>query len=232
VVFDALVHGDVDAYVDYSGTLWTNAMKRSSGLPRWQVLAELDAWLAHEHGIRSLGPLGFENAYALATKRATSDKLGLRTLRDLSRVAPELGIAADYEFFGRPEWAAVKRMYGLEPARTTTFDPALLYDAIARSDVDVIAAFSSDGRIAADDLVVLEDPENALPSYDAMILLGPRVASDRRVACALGALHIPVERMRRANAMVDRDHVTPSAAAAWLLAEGKTLPDCDKLPVP
>lgn len=229
VVFDALVHGDVDAYVDYSGTLWSNAMKRASGPPPWQVLAELDAWLAREHGVRGLAPLGFENAYALATRRDTATRLGLRTLADLARAAPTLSMGADYEFFGRAEWTAVERAYGVHFARKTTFDPALLYEAIARGDVDVISAFSSDGRIAADDLVVLDDPAGALPAYDAMILLGPRVASDRRVACALGDLHIPVERMRRANAMVDRDHRTPADAAAWLLAAMSTPADCSKL---
>ncbi len=229
VVFDALVRGDVDAYVDYSGTLWTNAMKRSAGPPRWEVLAEVDAWLAREHHVRSLGSLGFENAYAIATTRATSTRHGLRTLRDLSRSAPELTIGGDYEFFSRPEWASVKRTYGLHPARTTTFDPTLLYDALARGDVDLISAFSSDGRIAADDLVVLDDPDGALPAYDAMILVGPRAAGDARVACALGALHVTVEHMRTANAMVDRDHASAAQAAAWLLALDPALPDCSRL---
>jgi len=228
VAFDALVHGDIDAYVEYSGTLWTNAMKRPAGVPRWRVLAELDAWLAREHGVRSLGSLGFENAYALAVRRATADKLGLHTLADLARVAPTLSMGADYEFFGRAEWSAVERAYGLRFARKTSFDPALLYEAVVRGEVDVISAFSSDGRIAADDLVVLDDPAGALPAYDAMIVLGPRAANDRRVACALGDLHVPVERMRRANAMVDRDHATPAEAAAWLLA-GMPAADCSTL---
>ena len=229
MAFDALARGDVDAYVDYSGTLWTNEMKRAAGTPRWRMTAEIDGWLAREHGVRSLGPLGFENEYALAVRRDTATRLGLRTLADLARAAPSLAIGSDYEFFSRAEWTSVQSAYGLHFARKTNFDPALLYDAIARGDVDVITAFSSDGRIAADDLVVLEDPAGALPAYDAMVLLGPRVASDRRVACALGALHVPVERMRRANAMVDKDHDSPAAAAAWLLGEMGPAPDCSKL---
>jgi osmoprotectant transport system permease protein len=229
VVFDALVHGDVDAYVDYSGTLWANAMKRASGPPRWQILTEVGAWLAREHHVRSLGSLGFDNAYTLAVRRPLAEKLGLHSLRDLARVAPTLSMGTDYEFLGRPEWASVRATYGIAPARTTTFDPTLLYDAVARGDVDVISAFSSDGRIAADDLVVLGDPDAALPAYDAMILLGPRVTDDVRVLCALGSLHVPVERMRRANAMVDRDHAPALSAAAWLLSEDTTLPDCSKV---
>jgi osmoprotectant transport system permease protein len=218
VVFDALTHGDIDVYVDYSGTLWTNTMKRSADVPRWRVLAELDGWLAAEHHMRSLGALGFENTYALAVRRATAERLGLRTLVDLAR-HPELAIGGDYEFFGRAEWTAVQAAYGLRFARRATFDPSLLYEALSRDEIDVISAFSSDGRIAAYDLVVLDDPASALPPYDAMILLGQRVADDRRLACLLGGLHIDVDVMRRANALVDRDGKTARDAAAWLLGQ-------------
>jgi osmoprotectant transport system permease protein len=228
VIFDALVHGDLDAYVDYSGTLWTTAMKRPAGLPRWQVLAELEAWLAREYGVRSLGSLGFENAYAIAVRRETAERLGLHTLVDLAS-HPELSIGGDYEFFGRPEWASLRRAYGLRFAREASFDPALLYEALARGEVDAISAFSSDGRIAAYDLVVLDDPAGALPPYDAMILLGRRVANDARIACVLDGLHIDVEDMRHANAMVDRDGASPRDAAAWLSAR-MPQPRCDPAP--
>jgi len=228
VVFDALVNGDVDVYVDYSGTLWTTAMKRSAGVPRWRVLAELEGWLATSYGVRSLGALGFENAYALAVRRDTAERLHLRTVGDLA-AHPELGLGADYEFFGRPEWAALRTAYGLRLTRTVTYDPALLYEAIGRRDVDVISAFSSDGRIAAYDLVVLDDPRAALPPYDAMLLLGRRVASDRRLTCALASVHVDVEQMRQANAMVDRDGKTPRDAGTWLLAR-QPKPACDVVP--
>jgi osmoprotectant transport system permease protein len=228
VIFDAVVHGDVDLYVDYSGTLWTIAMQRTSGPPRWQILAELTGWLARERHIRALGTLGFENTYALAVRRATADKLGLHSLGDLAKTAPQLSIGADYEFFGRAEWASVQHAYGLRFGRTATFDPTLLYEAVGRGDVDVISAFSSDGRLAADDLVTLADPDGALPPYDAMILLGPRVANDARVTCALADLRIPVELMRQANSMVDRaiDKATPAVAAAWLLGKLPPAPVC------
>jgi osmoprotectant transport system permease protein len=216
VVFDALVSGELDAYVDYAGTLWANEMKRGAAVPRWQLLAEVSAWLANEHGVRALPPIGFENTYALAMRRERAAALGVHTLTDVANVAHELAIGGDYEFFGRGEWTAVQRKYDLHFGRQVTFDPTLLYDAVVRGDVDVISAYSSDGRIAADDLVVLDDPKSALPAYDAMVLLGSRVANDARIACVLGELRIAIADMRLANAMVDRDHATPSEAAAWL----------------
>jgi osmoprotectant transport system permease protein len=225
VVFDALVAGDLDAYVDYSGTLWTNAMHRASGPPRWQVLAELEGWLAREHGVRSVGTLGFENTYALAVRRETATKLGLATLRDLAGHR-ELSVGGDYEFFGRAEWTAVQRTYGLRFTNQATFDPTLLYEAIARRQVDVISAFSSDGRIAANDLVVLADPLGALPPYDAMLLVGRRAAADPRVECALSGITISVDDMQRANALVDHDRKSPAEAAAWLRARLGARRDC------
>lgn len=230
VVFDALRLGDVDAYVDYSGTIWVNHMHRSPGLPRWQVLAEVEAWLAREHGIRSLGSLGFENAYALAMRRDAAARLHVSAIGDLSLHAGALAIGGDYEWFGRGEWTAVKAAYALRFARTPTFDPTLLYDAVARGEVDVISAFSTDGRIAANDLITLTDTANVLPPYDAMILLAPRVADDRRVACALAPLRdaITMERMRQANLMVDRTagKSSPAEAANWLLT-GLPAARCD-----
>ena len=107
------------------------------------------------------------------------------------------------------------RVRALRSRARASFDPTLLYEAVARGEVDVISAFSSDGRIAAHDLVVLDDPAARCRRYDAMILLGPRVADDPRVACALG-FHIPIAAMRRANTMVDREHVSPATAARWL----------------
>ncbi|MFT3693217.1 MAG: ABC transporter permease/substrate-binding protein [Kofleriaceae bacterium] len=222
VAFDALAAGQIDAYVDYSGTIWTTQMKRGSGTPRWRVLTETEAWLAGK-GIRSLGSLGFENAYALAMKRTAADQLHAKSIGDLAPTSQKLSIGGDYEWFSRGEWASVKSAYGLAFAKQATFDPALLYDAVSRGEVDVISAFSSDGRIAANDLVTLDDPRGALPPYDAMILLAPRVADDPTVACALVPLHgkITVDLMRRANLMVDRetDKQTPAAAATWLLGQ-------------
>lgn len=228
VAFDALVDGDVDAYVDYSGTLWTNEAHRAADAPRWRVSAELAGWLARTHGIRALPPIGFENAYALAMRRDTAARLGIHSLADLAH-HHDLAFGADYEFLGRAEWKSVQRAYGISFARTTTFDPALLYDALVRGRVDVISAFSSDGRIAADDLVTLADPLGALPPYDAMVLLAPRVAGDARVACALG-FHLSIDDMRHANAMVDRAHATPADAARWLAGRTGTGADCATLP--
>ncbi len=161
---------------------------------------------------------GFENAYALAMRRARAEALGMLTLDDLARAAPRLTLGADLEFLSRPEWRSVESRYRLDFAARRSYSPTFMYRAVADGSADVITAFSSDGRIAALDLVVLADPRRALPSYDALLLLAP--GTDARAIAALRPLigAIPVERMRRANLMVDRDDDkrTPEEAARWL----------------
>jgi osmoprotectant transport system permease protein len=95
-------------------------------------------------------------------------------------------------------------------------DASLMYQAVAGGDVDVISAFSTDGRIAAFDLLVLEDERGAIPPYDAVILAGPRLVRERPdVVAALRQLTgtIDGERMRRMNLAVDQDGASPATVA-------------------
>lgn len=225
VAYRALAGGDVDAYVDYTGTLWTNVLGRKDIPPPGVMRAVLARELRRRDGVRLLGALGFENAYALAMTRQRAAALGLRSLGDLARVAPRLRLGSDIEFLDRPEWRSVAAAYGLRFAETRSYNPTFMYRAIADGSVDVISAFSSDGRIAALDLMTLSDPRHALPSYDAVILVSPRRADDSRFIAALRPLigAIPIERMRRANLMVDRgqDKRTPRQAAEWLVGRAR-----------
>lgn len=219
VVFDALAAGRIDAYVDYSGTIWANHMKRSDNPGAERVLAQTSEWLARERGVVCLGALGFENAYAIAMAGSRARELGVESIEQLALHAPRLVIGGDYEFFARPEWRAVRDGYGLDFAGTRSFDPSLMFRATAEGEVDVLSAFSSDGRIAAFDLVVLDDPREVLPPYDAILLLSARAAADERLVEALKPLvgAIDDEQMRRANMMVDVEG-RPLAEAARTLA--------------
>jgi osmoprotectant transport system permease protein len=223
VIFDALKKGDIDCYVDYSGTIWANYMKQTHSAPPWKVLAMVGGWLAETHSIRMLGPLGFENAYAMAMRRKQATHLEITSLSDLARHASSLTIGADFEFFGRPEWRALRDTYGLRFGDRTTFDPTFMYEAVSRGKVDVITAFTSDGRIQTFDLVLLDDPAHAIPPYHAVILLSEKAAGRKGVVAALRPLinRIPVSLMRRANHHVERSEnkQTPKQAARWLDAQ-------------
>jgi osmoprotectant transport system permease protein len=220
VLFDALAANEIDIAVDYSGTLWTNRMKRSDVPPRAQVLSELSRWLETTQGIRLLGGLGFENAYTLAMSRKRAEALGIKSIADLSRHAGELSIAGDYEFFARPEWAALIKAYGLQFRAQRQMQPEFMYQALASGQVDVISAYTSDGQIAQFDLLALADPKQAIPPYDAILLLSPRRAHDETLIAALKPLidAIPVDRMRAANARATGG-TSADEAARWLGGE-------------
>lgn len=221
VAYRALAAGDIDVYVDYSGTLWANILGRSDNPPAAEMRRELSEQLARRDGVAVVGPLGFENAYALAMRRERAAEFGISSLDQLARVAPRLRLGSDLEFLTRPEWRAVEQAYGLRFAEQRSYSPTFMYRAIADGSADVISAFSSDGRIADLDLITLADPRAALPSYDALLVAAPRRARDERFLAALRPLvgAIGVDRMRQANLMVDRDSDkrTPVEAARWLL---------------
>ena len=220
VAYRAVAAGDVDVYVEYAGTLWANQMQRTDVPPPAQMLREIAAWTKQTDGVVMVGALGFENAYAFAMKAAVARAKGIATLDDLARHAPGLRLGSDLEFLERPEWAAVRTRYGLRFASARAYNPSFMYRAIDSGDADVISAFSSDGRIAAQKLMVLSDPRHAIPGYDAIMLSAPSPAGEPAFQAAIRPLvgAIGVEPMREANFMVDRDadKASPDKAARWL----------------
>ena len=221
IAFDALRAGAIDCYVDYSGTIWTNVMKRTDFPSRRQMLVEIKRYLAVQHGIVSAGRLGFENAYALAMPRALAEQLGIRSISDLAVHAPRLKLGGDVEFFGRPEWEKVREAYRLDFNRTVGMDASLMYEAARAGELDVIAAFSSDGRIAAFDLQVLHDDRSVFPPYDAIILVSRQAAGKPNIFRALQPLieSLDDDAMRMTNKLVDVDGVSPQDAASVLIRQ-------------
>ena len=221
VVFDALAAGDIDVYVDYSGTLWANELGRdTAGTDRAAVLSGVGAHLRDAYGMVVAATLGFENAYAVAMRAADAEARGLTRLSELAPIGPQLSMGGDYEFFSRPEWTAIRDTYGLQLRELRTMDPALMYQAAAEGAVDLISAFTTDGRITAYDLTLLEDDRGAIPPYDAMVLASARLAREAPdVMAALGRLDgaIDAPAMRRMNLEVDERGADPAAVAADFL---------------
>jgi osmoprotectant transport system permease protein len=219
VVFDALAANDIDVYVDYSGTLWVNQFHQSDIKPREELLADLKGILA-KRNITLFGELGFENAYALVMLRKRAEAMHIRSIADLAPHAATLSIAGDYEFFSRPEWASLRKAYGLSFRMQRQMQPDFMYAAIASGEVDVIAGYTSDGLIAKYDLVTLEDPKHAIPPYDAIVLLAPKRANDTALQNALRPLlgKIDIAAMREANLRASGNDAesSPDAVARWL----------------
>ena len=237
VAFDALRDGSLDVYVDYTGTLWATIFKQPTlGTERQKVLDAVRERLPSEYGIHVLAALGFENTYALAMRREQARALGIRRISDLRAHADTMAIASDYEFFQRAEWAALEAEYGLTFEAQRGMDASLMYEAARSGSVDVIGAYSTDGRIEAYDLIVLEDDRAVIPPYDAIV-----VGSDRLVRRApvlaqkLGGLEqrLTAETMRALNAAVDLEGERPEGvAAAWRAAETRPVETPKPAPQP
>jgi osmoprotectant transport system permease protein len=170
VQFLALRRGKIDCCVNYSGNIWAILMRRSDPATRQEVYDATTRFLREEYGVLCLGKLGFENAYAFAMRpeRARAllgpDPQGW-TLSRLAEAARgrRLTLATDLQFLARPEWPRVRDTYGLRFAEVKEMDPTLLYPAVKEGKVDVICAYTSDGRIDSYGLELLKDPLDAFP---------------------------------------------------------------------
>lgn len=217
VVYEAIRSGTVDLYVEYTGTIWANYMNRESNPGRAAIREGVIEYL-DDQGVRTVGFTGFQNRYALAMRRDRATELGIASIEDLIGVSEQLSAGADLEFFGRSEWLRLRDLYNIDFADKLTFDPSLMYTALVEGQVDVISAYTTDGRVAAFDLLLLEDPRNALLAYDAMLLVSDRAASQPAFMGALQAYvdSIPDEAMRQANRLVDVDGEPISVAVDYL----------------
>lgn len=218
IVYDATRNGSVDVFMEYSGTLWANHMNMTENPGREAILEAVVEYAEEHDGVTSPGPSGFQNLYAFAMRRDRAEELGVRSIDDLIVIASTLKCGADLEFFGRPEWHRVRDTYNIDFEEKLTFDAALMYNAVQDRQVDLITAYTTDGRVTAYDLVIIEDPRNALLPYDGIYFVSDKAAADpvfmESIAPLVGA--IPDEVMREANKLVDVDGRPISEAVRFI----------------
>ena len=185
IAFGALRRGAIDVYPEYTGTGLLAILKEPpSGDPR-AVYRRVSTEFLERFGIRWLPPLGFQNTYAIAVRRETARRFGLRTLSNLARVAPQLTAGFTPDFIGRPDGLpGLRATYGLNPRQVRSLLQAVKYQALASGGVDVIDGYSTDGELARYDLVVLEDDRHFFPPYEAAALVGRRLQLEQPGAVA------------------------------------------------
>jgi glycine betaine/choline ABC-type transport system substrate-binding protein len=186
------------------------------------VLATVRRELARQDGVRCLDPFGFENTFALVMRRSDAARLGLRTISDLRGHQETLRAGFGPEFMNRADgYPGLVKAYGLNFARPPReMDRNLLYQAVAQGSIDVAAGDSTDGRIAALDLVVLDDDRHYFPPYEAVPLVGAQTLTRHPgLAGALDRLagKIDAATMRRLNHEVDGKHREPADVAREFL---------------
>lgn len=224
IVYNALVSGEIDAYVEYSGTL-IHELLRDAGLERLQDPAERRRRLAERlrrDGILLAGAIGFQNNYALGMTKPRAAELGIERISDL-RAHPDLRLRFPNESMERKDgWPALKAAYALPQQDVRGVEHTLAYRALAAGSADVTALYTTDAEIAYYDLATLVDDQGFFPSYDALLLVRADLA--QRAPRALKAMRrsigiIDGERMTALNAAVQLDGASEQEAAADLLAQ-------------
>jgi osmoprotectant transport system permease protein len=205
----ALRSGDVDVYVEYTGTAWTAIFRQPASRDRDAVIDGARKRYA-EGGLTMMTPLGFNNTFAILVRRADAEAHGLRTIGDLSRM-PGWTPGFGYEFIEREDgYRGLAAAYGLRFANVPrVMDLALMYRALASGDVDVIAGDATSALIESLDLTVLEDDRAYFPPYDAVpVARAATLLRDTRVRDAIGALagRISEADMRAMNHAADVEH--------------------------
>ena len=217
IVLNALTSGAIDVYPEYSGTIAKEILKLSDVPP----LSELNARLA-AMGLAAGVPLGFNNTYAIAIRGEDARGKGITKLSDL-KSHPELRLGLSQEFIGRADgWPGLKRAYDLPFESPRGIDHGIAYEALEGRQVDAIDVYSTDAKIAKDQLTVLEDDRHYFPRYDAVLLY--RADLPQRLPKTWAALEklagaIDDDTMRRMNAEAEIEHRDFAPIAAEFLAK-------------
>ncbi len=183
---EALINGDIDTLVEYTGTALIVMLEMElpergatpeagdSATPAAvasrsdQVYEIVKEEYPDAFGLEMLERWGFNNTYALAMRRDRAEELGVTKISDLAPTADELNIGTEAEASVRDDGVpGLQEEYDFEFGSMTTLDPGLMYTAVEQGEVDVITAYSTDGRIESMDLVLLEDDREFFPPYDA-----------------------------------------------------------------
>jgi osmoprotectant transport system permease protein len=219
-----LLGGEIDVYVEYTGTSLTAIFHQpltNDSTTVFETVRDLYA----RSGRTLLAPLGFNNTFAILVRGRDARELNLRTIEDAARVAPRWRAGFGYEFLERPDgYPGLAKAYGLrflEPP--SVMDLTLSYRALASGQVDLIAGDATAGLIKGLDLVQLEDNRHYFPPYDAApVARAETLLRYPQVHRALEGLagRISAETMQTMNYAADALHEDPTAIARRFL-EGR-----------
>ena len=211
VCHQAITAGRIDLYVEYSGTAYTAVLRHPPVADAERVLTTVTREYQERFALDWLAPFGFNNTFAILVRRADARRYRLSRISDLAAIAPRWHAGFGYEFLERADgFAGLARTYGLRfAAPPTAMDLGLTYRALADRRVDMIAGNSTDGQIAALDLVALADDRHYFPPYQAApVIRTPTLLAHPALRRALGELAggISDDEMRRLNALADVQH--------------------------
>jgi osmoprotectant transport system substrate-binding protein len=225
LVHKAMQTGDLDLYVEYTGTALTAVLGESpildnpgpGGAPNGSlVYNRVKQLYAQRFHFEVTEPLGFENTFAMVIRSGDAQRFHLQTISDIAPLAPRWRAGVGYEFLERPDgfrgWSERYNLHFAE--RPRVMDLGLLYRALIDHQVDIVAGNSTDGLIDSLGLVALEDDRRYFPPYDAVpIVRQATLVQFPQLRSALADLagKLSAADMRRLNFAVDAQHLDAAA---------------------
>jgi glycine betaine/choline ABC-type transport system substrate-binding protein len=211
VCHPAITSGEIDIYVEYTGTALAAILEQPPMQDPTAVYRKVADEYAARYGLTWGQPLGFDNTFAILIRAADASELGVETISQIAEHTPGWRAGFGYEFMEREDgFPGLADTYGLAFAETPrTMDLGLTYRALAGGDVDLIAGNSTDGLIEALELFHLEDDKSYFPPYQAApVMRDETIAQHPEIAAALAELagRISDDEMRRLNYLVDVEH--------------------------
>src|SRR5713226_9618592 len=216
LVHKALLAGELDLYVEYTGTALTAVLNESPQGDSNAIYNRVKQLYADRFHLDVTEPLGFENTFAMVIRGDDAQKLHLQKISDIAPLAPKWRAGVGYEFLERPDgFPGLTKNYGLHFAGSPkVMDLGLIYRALVDHQVDIVAGNSTDGLIDSLGLVALEDDHHYFPPYDAVpIVRQATLARFPQLRAALGefAGKLSATDIRRLNYAVDAQHQDAAA---------------------
>jgi osmoprotectant transport system substrate-binding protein len=218
LVHKALLAGELDLYVEYTGTALTSVLNETPSADSSAVYERVKSLYAERFLLEVTEPLGFENTFAMVIRGDDAQRFHLRTMSDLVPIAPKWRVGVGYEFLERPDgFRGWSERYGLHFAdKPRVMDLGLIYRALVDHQVDIVAGNSTDGLIESLGLVALQDDKHYFPPYDAVpIIRQSTLARFPQLRGALAELagKISASDIRRLNYAVEGQLQDPAEVA-------------------
>lgn len=225
VLFSAMEKGDLDAYIDYTGTAYVDILKHEPVSDEQEVYDKTKQELAEKYDVALLAAAPFSNTYTLAVDPAVAQTYNLHTMRDLSQVASSLKAGTTLEFLNRQDGLrGVQKAYGFNFKDAKGIDGATRYVALASGDVQVVDAFSTDGLLKKYNLTILSDDKGFFPPYYGVPLVRQKTLEDHpELQDVINRMmaNLDTDTMRELNYQVDVEHKSPKEVAHdYLVAKG------------
>jgi len=228
IVFTALEEGSVDIYPEYTGTAWAVVLKKKEKAPgSLRTFLEVKRELETGHDVVLLDPFGFNNTYIVAVRSDTAQKYDLENVSDLAGLEDKLRFGWSTEFLNRNDgWPGLKKTYGFKDVGVRGMEHGLAYQAIGQGNVDIIDAYSTDGKLLKYKLAFLKDDKSFFPPYEGAPVVRKETLTrypNLKPLLAELAFKISDKRMQKLNYDVEEEGKAFADVAREFLIEEKLI---------